>query len=130
MTPASDFPGQRTVLIVDDESTVRMALACCFEWAGFLPVMADSGAAALGLFEAKPITVAFVDVHMPAMTGFACAAALHARAATLGRHLDLWLMTGTLTKRCEARASEVGARGILHKPFKLEAVLGLLGVKV
>jgi two-component system cell cycle sensor histidine kinase/response regulator CckA len=74
----------RTVLVVDDDETVRRVLHLSLERAGFRVLTAEHGIHALALLDAEPAPVDLVltDVVMPEMNGLALAARLLARRPT------------------------------------------------
>ncbi len=59
--------GKGTVLVVDDEATVRMVAKALLEHSGFRVMVADTGPAALELFERAPGEIALVllDLSLP-----------------------------------------------------------------
>src|SRR5689334_19936470 len=57
------------VLVVDDESGVRNAVARILRNAGMVAVPAENGDHALELLDKEPFDVALLDVRMPRMTG-------------------------------------------------------------
>ena len=58
-----------TVLIVDDEPSIRLFLSGLVERLGHAPVEAGNGVDALEVFKKSSIDLAIVDVHMPEMDG-------------------------------------------------------------
>ena len=70
---AATEPAMKRILFVDDESFVlqalqRMLRPMCLEWE---MSFADSGAAALEMFQEKPFDVVVADMNMPKMDGSA-----------------------------------------------------------
>jgi CheY-like chemotaxis protein len=59
---------RNTVLVVDDDETVREVYRACLEPA-FEVVEADQGRAALERLHERKVDLAIVDVHMPVMNG-------------------------------------------------------------
>ncbi len=57
------------VLIVDDESIVRLSLRRVFEKAGFLVVEAKDGIEGLRVWEEEKPHIVLLDVLMPGLTG-------------------------------------------------------------
>lgn len=69
---ASESPGPTTtVLVVDDEATVRLVVRRMLADGGYQAVEAHSGEAALGLLEreAQRVTFVITDVMMPGLDG-------------------------------------------------------------
>jgi two-component system, cell cycle sensor histidine kinase and response regulator CckA len=58
-----------TILIVDDEESVRMFVASVLNGAGYQTVLAGSGTEAIEKAAAAPIDLLVTDVMMPHMTG-------------------------------------------------------------
>jgi two-component system probable response regulator PhcQ len=66
---AVDLLPARTILVVDDELPVRLALTRVLGEAGYSVLGTDSGHEALELFEKHPIDLVISDHHMPEMSG-------------------------------------------------------------
>jgi len=64
-----DLLPARTILVVDDELPVRLALTRVLGEAGYSVLGTDSGREALELFEKHPIDLVISDHHMPEMSG-------------------------------------------------------------
>jgi DNA-binding response OmpR family regulator len=125
MQAVSDHPAphaaQRTLLIIDDQQSVRVSLTYFLESAGYRVLSADSGKAALALADAEPFDGALIDIHMPGMNGFDTFLALQSKLSTQGRAARLWLMTGVCTSDVERRGKELGALGVFRKPFEFSS---------
>ncbi len=117
----NEVPGtikaQRTMLIVDDQQSVRTTLDYLLGLDGYRVLTAESGAAAIALAEKEPIDGAMIDIHMPFMDGFATCERLQGVAKTLGRPLRIWFMSGALSGALRRRSVELGALGFFSKPF-------------
>lgn len=113
-----------TLLVVDDNASVRESLRYVFDQFGFAVVTADNGAEALAFVSQHSIDAALVDVHMPGINGFDVCQELRTRVQSPGRELLVWLITGALTSDFRRRAAEAGAVGILAKPFDVTALAG------
>ncbi|WP_410767717.1 response regulator transcription factor [Fontibacillus sp. BL9] len=61
----------KTVLIVEDEEAISRVLAAYLRKAGFLPLRASNGAAALELFEANGPELILLDLMLPDTDGMA-----------------------------------------------------------
>src|SRR5215218_10006956 len=62
-------PTQPRVLVVDDEETIRTALARFLRSRGYEVEVAESGIAALIMLERQRFVLMICDVRMPGMTG-------------------------------------------------------------
>jgi len=108
------------VLIVDDEAPIRTVTRRTLESAGYRVCDAANGAEALAAFaRSSDVRVALVDMSMPVMDGAATIRAL--------MHLDPALRiiaaSGLGANGAFARATSVGVRHFLQKPFTADTLL-------
>lgn len=109
----------RTLMVIDDNKSVRESLRFLLARRGYAVLDAADGPAALALAAQHPIDGALVDVNMPGMNGVAVCRALHEHAAANGRRIAVWLMTGARTAEIARAAAEAGALVLLQKPFDI-----------
>ena len=64
-TKGSDY----SILIADDDSGCRDALRSILAPAGYRTFLAGSGEEALDIVQEQPVDLAFLDMHMPRLTG-------------------------------------------------------------
>lgn len=114
------------MLVIDDQPSVCASLVYLLELAGFKTLKAEGGTAAMTLIETEPFDGALIDIHMPGMDGFALCQRLQAHARTTGRELRVWFMTGAKTRLHAQRSAELGAFGVLSKPFEYHELIGCL----
>lgn len=108
-----------TVLVVDDEDAVREVLVRLIEELGYAVISAADGAAALALIEgAATLDAVVVDLTMPGMSGGALVQEIRHRRP----RLPIIVCSGYDRERKGMPAAE----GFLAKPFRLEALQGLL----
>ena len=107
----------RTLLVVDDDNSVRETLRFLIERRGYLVIPAENGLKALALAGEHTIDGALVDVHMPGMSGVDLCRLLRAQAAAKGQTLPVWVMTGARTPEIVSAARNAGALVVLAKPF-------------
>jgi signal transduction histidine kinase/CheY-like chemotaxis protein len=110
-------------LLVDDDHEVRQVTAEMLRHLGFKVVEADSGERALGLIETlKPAPSLFLlDYAMPGMNGLQLAQLLRARGITA----PIALVTG-YAELSEDDLAAGSFCGVLHKPFTLQELQGLV----
>lgn len=108
----------RTLLIVDDNKSVRDSLRLMLEDEGYTVLVAGTGAEAIALWGQAPIHGAMIDVNMPGINGLALCRTLRTYAAEAGWSLPVWMMTGARTPEMERGSLESGALLLLPKPFQ------------
>lgn len=110
------------VLIVEDDSALRDALAATVELAGFAVKSACDGAQALQMLEDQPVQLVVSDVQMDGMDGYTLLQKVKASMPDL----PVVLMTayGTIQKAVEAMRA--GAADYLVKPFDAESMVEML----
>jgi len=116
------LPPQRTILIVDDEASVRRVLERALAREGHRVLGATSAETAYELLASEHADAVLLDVQLPAMSGLALyLAILHRHPALSGR---IAIMTG------DAEAEQVRAWlqhnpcTVLKKPFDLKEIVG------
>lgn len=125
-TPQLQNCSSRTLLVVDDQHSVRLLLEFALGVAGYRVVSAASGWEAMERAAKVAIDGALIDVHMPGLDGFETSRRLQAAAHAAGRSLRVWFMTGTAGAAIARRAAELGALGVLLKPFDHPALTAQL----
>lgn len=119
-----DNPPQ-TVLIVDDDADIRMALRMVLEDAGYHVVEASDGVVALALLRTLTAPVVMLTNHnMPRMDGPTLIDFITSDPALAQRHRVIY-MTANERVLSPHLAQTLVAHGILHlcKPFDLDAVV-------
>jgi DNA-binding response OmpR family regulator len=113
----------RSLLVIDDNLSVRESLRFLLTRRGYAVFDAEDGPGGLAVAEQNPIDGALVDVNMPGMNGIAVCRALREQAARAGRTVAVWLMTGARTGEVAKAAAEAGALLLLQKPFDIPDLL-------
>jgi two-component system chemotaxis response regulator CheY len=121
----------QTLLVIDDDPSVREVMRLLLEHRGYEVIVADSGAAGLARATERNVDGALIDVHMTGMNGIEVCRILREQAAAAGRKLPVWIMTGARSAPIIKAAAEAGALVVLSKPFshgelyqRIEAELG------
>jgi len=109
-----------TVLVVDDEALIAMALEAALEDAGFRVATAANGRQGLErLAEAPRPEIVLLDMMMPVMNGPAMLAAMAADPELRG--IPVIVLSSLPEEAIRARAGGVAA--FLRKPYTAEQVL-------
>ena len=106
---------KRTVLVVDDDASVRLLCRIHLEPAGFRVVEASDGDEALELVRSDPPDLILLDILMPGVSGWQVAADLLNDRST--DQIPLVFVSALTQRRERLRAFRLGAVGYLPKPF-------------
>jgi DNA-binding response OmpR family regulator len=107
----------RTILVIDDNKSVRESLRFLLMRRGYAVQVAENGRDGIALAAENRIDGALVDVNMPGMNGVEVCRALREQAAARGQSIAVWMMTGARTQELGKQALQAGALALLGKPF-------------
>jgi PAS domain S-box-containing protein len=110
-----------SILVVDDEESVRLIMRSTLESFGFRAVGAADGAEAVALFRSAPalFDMALVDMQMPGLDGGKTILSLrHMRP-----DLPIVAASGLATSQNREEAAANGVRHFLDKPFSVETLI-------
>ena len=110
-------PGSRGLLVlVDDEPDIRTIASMALEQLGGWSVLeAGDGASALEMILAHPPDLVLLDVMLPDTDGPTVFSQLRRHAAT--RRVPVIFMTARTQAHERARYADLGALGVIEKPF-------------
>jgi len=118
--PVVDTRGAGTVLVVDDDATVRKALAMTLKNLGYTVVVAAGGAEAIATYDQRggDIRAVVLDMVMPGMGGRATYLALRERRADL----PVVLISGYAMNEEVQAILDLGVRTFVQKPCTMDAL--------
>ncbi|MFP4672804.1 MAG: PAS domain S-box protein [Desulfohalobiaceae bacterium] len=122
-------PGSGTVLVVDDEPTIRDLTQEMLENMGYTVLCAASGEEALQIFQDQhqDIDVVLLDIGMPGMGGYNCML----KMLGIDPGARVLIASGYAGKLNVEQAMQAGAVGFMSKPFQMrdlgEKLVELLG---
>ncbi len=108
-----------TVLVVEDDPSLREALGDTLELAGYCVKMAADGESALGVLAQEPVGMVVSDVQMRPMDGHSLLQQIRVRFP----EVPVLLMTAYGTVEKAVRAIRDGAVDYMVKPFEAEVLL-------
>jgi two-component system chemotaxis response regulator CheY len=97
----------RTVLVVDDNESIRRGLARLLRCGGFNPVVAGDGIEALAMIDQGPLDLVLLDVSMPGMDGMTVLETL--RASERYAMLPVVMYSAVEDENVKRRAARLGA---------------------
>jgi type II secretory ATPase GspE/PulE/Tfp pilus assembly ATPase PilB-like protein/CheY-like chemotaxis protein len=128
--PAEGVPPRRaTVLLVEDEESLRKVMKDLLERDGYSVAEAADGISALDQVDRVAPDVIMLDLNLPGLDGYHVLQQLRSRPAT--SRIPVIVLTAKGDEDNEVRVFQLGADDFLTKPFRakalsarLEAVLG------
>jgi two-component system, chemotaxis family, chemotaxis protein CheY len=106
------------ILVVDDDPTILAAVSEALDLEGFPVVTATNGAEALVVLDREQPSLVLLDMRMPVLDGWGFMHAIRER----GVDITVVVMTAAADARRWGR--EIGAQGVLAKPFELDELVG------
>ncbi len=108
-----------TILVVDDEESIRMALQGILEDEGYRVTTANDGLDALATLQKELPDLVLLDIWMPRLDGLETLQ----RLKELYPDLPVVMISGHGTIETAVRATKLGAFDFIEKPLSLEKVL-------
>jgi CheY-like chemotaxis protein len=109
-----------TILLIDDEESVRMLFQMALAQAGYRVLTAESGSHGLRILQHQEVDLALVDIFMPEMDGLELIPLLR---TTRPSSKIIAMSGGSWEWDYLDTAKQLGADGTLKKPFSLQALL-------
>jgi type IV pilus assembly protein PilB len=109
-----------SVLLVDDEDSLRRVMKDLLGREGYAVIEARNGVEALDQVDRHAPDVVVLDLNLPDMDGYAVLSQLRSRPAT--RKTPVIVLTAKGDEDNEVRVFELGADDFLTKPFRAKAL--------
>jgi DNA-binding response OmpR family regulator len=103
-----------TILLVDDEDSVRKVLAFPLERDGYDVIQAADGEEALEKFDAHPVDLVVLDIMLPRLDGLEVCKRLRAKSA-----VPIIMLTARDDELDKVIGLELGADDYMTKPFSI-----------
>ena len=91
---------------------------------GWHPIVANDGMDAIQKIHLNKPDLIFLDIEMPRMNGFEVLQSLQVQSAY--RDIPVLMLTSRSAAKYRDKATELGARGFVTKPFKDEELIALI----
>lgn len=108
-------PDDALALVVDDDSTIRIAMRNVLEQHHFRVIEAKDGNDALRLFSETPPDIVIMDIEMPERDGLS--ACREIRRYNTGKQVPILMSTGMDDQNSINKAYEAGATDFIVKPI-------------
>lgn len=118
----TDLAEKRSVLVVDDEETLRIVMSNVLEDEGYEVTTATSAEEALEIFQANSFKLVISDIVMPGMSGIE----LLKEIKDISPETEVIIITSQASMETAIGAVSAGAYDYLMKPFEeLELIAGV-----
>jgi DNA-binding response OmpR family regulator len=114
----------QTVLIVDDDRNIVVALEFLMRQAGYAVATAADGRQALDYLADRAADLMILDVMMPNLNGFEVCAEVRANPRLA--HLPILILTAKGREAEKARGLALGADAYISKPFSTHELVELV----
>ncbi len=108
-----------TILVVDDEVSIRRTLAGILVDEGFNVILAEDGNKAIKIASEESPDLVLLDIWMPEIDGIETLKKLKAERP----HLQVIMMSGHGTIETAVQATKLGAYDFIEKPLSLDNIL-------
>jgi DNA-binding response OmpR family regulator len=112
----------KTILIVDDETDIRLALGILLKKEGYAVLAAPGGKAALNLLQKKAVDLIIIDFFMPGMNGSQVLTEIRNNKKLKATKVIL-LTVATFGKQGEKKLKDLKVTAYIQKPFDNKALL-------
>lgn len=111
---------QRTLLIIEDDETIRAALKRMFESEGYRVLAASDGTQLSNVLDDAPVDLIMLDIGLPWINGFELAEMMKGHEDL--REIPLVFLSARTSDADVKRGFEVGCDDYIKKPFDIEKV--------
>ena len=108
----------KTILVIEDDETMRRALARIFEADGHAVRVAADGTQLSTVLDDSPIDLIILDIGLPWINGFELAKLLKEHKDL--KEIPLVFVSGKTSELDVKRGFEVGADDYIKKPFNID----------
>lgn len=114
-------PGHLSILVVEDDPSVRQTLVDMLEINGFRVLQAEDGIQGVEVAQTEQPDLIITDINMPRMSGFELLTRL--RADDLVRATPIIVITAKVDRAATRQGMELGADDFITKPFTEDEVI-------
>lgn len=114
---------KKTILVVDDDMSITSIFEFILDQANYNSLVASSGEESLEILKSDvPVDLIFLDVKMPGMSGIDAFREIQ----KIRPFVLVVMMTGYSVDELLKEAFELGAYGVIYKPFDIEEILSVI----
>ncbi len=110
----------QTILVIDDDETMRLALKRVFESEGYRVLVAADGTQLSQVLDESPLQLIVLDIGLPWINGFELAKLLKENDEL--KKIPIVFISAKTSEFDVKRGFEVGADDYIKKPFNVEEI--------
>lgn len=114
----------KTIMVVDDSTSVRQMVAFTIKNCGYDVIEAKDGQDALAKIDGKAVDMIITDLNMPNLDGIGLIRGV--RNQPSNRFIPIIMLTTESQDSKKAEGKQAGATGWIVKPFKPEQLVGVI----
>jgi len=111
---------QRTILVIEDDETIRNGLKRVFEGEGYRVLAAADGTQLSSVLDDAAVDLIILDVGLPWINGYELAEMMKANSDL--KEIPLVFLSGRTSDADVKKGFEVGADDYIKKPFDIDKV--------
>jgi two-component system, chemotaxis family, chemotaxis protein CheY len=115
----------KTILVVDDSTSMRQMVSFTLKEAGFDVIEGINGRDALTHIQGKTVNMVITDLNMPEMDGMTMIRQLRAKPEF--KYTPILMLTTESQQEKKLEGKAAGATGWIVKPFNPEQLLQVVG---
>ncbi len=113
----------KTILVVDDDQSINSIFEFILQQAGYHTITTTSGAECIDIIKSgQAVDLVFLDLKMPGLSGIDTFKEIQ----KIRPMMLVIMMTGYSIDELLREAFELGAYGVIYKPFDVEEVLSVI----
>lgn len=118
-------PRQRTIMVVDDNASLRTLTSMLLKKQGFDVVESDNGQHAIDILAEKPVDLVLMDIEMPVMDGIEAAYTIRHSGAAFA-NIPIIAHTGDSSSSTRRRIDYSGMSDVIVKPANSDKLVSML----
>lgn len=113
----------RSILVVDDDISITSIFEFILQQSGYETLIASTGEDSLKIIHSDiPIDLIFLDIKMPKISGID----VFREIQRVRPYVLVVMMTGYAVDELLKEAFELGAYGVIYKPFDVDEILSVI----
>lgn len=123
--PTKSFDMEKTIIVADDNDSLRNYTSILLEQQGFTVVQAHDGTEVLDVLKARPIDLVLMDIEMPVLDGIQTTRKIRS-SKTIYSDMPIIAHTGDSSEVNTKKLEEAGMNALVVKPADTKVLLNTI----